>query len=348
MKKSLLSVLALGLGLSVASGQEVHTLKELFFTDRNHAENVDSPATWHGPAGQGWLMVTAKASDRLLIHDAENGALIKVVGGLGSQLGQFDRPNGIWVMDDFVFVVERDNRRVQVLHLPEFTPIGSFGQDELQKPYGISVIKGDTPQLYKVFVTDNYETAGGDKPSIDELNQRVQVYEVELEGITEGTMDFEAVAAFGDTQGEGVLNIVESIYADTAYDRLMIADEEVSEAGHCIKVYDLEGRFTGKLLGKGLFHKQAEGIALWPTGESSGYWVFTDQGKRQNCYHVFDRKSLQYLGSFAGETTLNTDGIWLDPTPSERYPEGLFYAVHNDGNVAAFSLAEIRDALGLK
>jgi len=348
MKQTLLSILALGLGLTCSRAQEVHTLKECFFTDRNHAENVDSPAVWHGADGEGWLIVTAKATHRLLVHDAENGALLKVVGGQGSQPGQFDRPNGIWVSEDFVFVVERDNHRVQVLHLPEFTPIGSFGQDELQNPYGLSVVKEEEPYLYTVYVTDNYETPLEEKPPLNELNHRVQVYEVELEGFSEDTMDFDPLMAFGATQGEGVLNIVESIYADVPNHRLMVADEEISAAGQSIKVYDLGGKFTGTVLGKGLFKNQAEGIALWPTGETSGYWVFTDQGMQQNRYHVFDRESLEYLGGFEGEVTLNTDGIWLDPTPSERYPEGLFYAVHNDGNVAAFDLAEIREALGLK
>lgn len=328
-------------------GVEAAKLKEWFFTDRNHSENVDSPAVWHGPENQHWLIVTAKGTHRLLVHDAHNGALIKYIGGLGDRLGQFNRPNGIWVRDDFVFVVERDNHRVQVLHLPSFTPVGAFGDEQLKQPYGITVIDGEESGEYLVYVTDNYETVDEEKPPLKELNHRVHIFEVEAEGATEGTLDADWVSAFGATEGEGVLNIVESIYADPAYDRLMIADEEISEAGQSIKVYDLAGQFTGQVLGKAQFQNQAEGIALWSTGPDSGYWIFTDQGKLANYFHFFDRESLDYLGTIEGEVILNTDGVWLDKTPSARFPKGLFYAIHNDGNVAAFSLEEIAETLGL-
>ncbi len=340
-------VLLTGL-LSSLQATDTVQLKEWFFTDRNHQENVDSPATWHGSNGESWLIVTAKNSHRLLVHDALNGALIKTIGGEGTLSGQFNRPNGIWVKDDLVFVVERDNRRVQVMHLPDFSALGSFGENELFNPYGISVIDGAEAGVYHVYVTDNYETVEGEKPLPAELNHRVHIYEIEAEGSREDTLDSDWLASFGDTSGDGMLNIVESIYADPVHQRLLIADEEMSEAGQVIKVYDLEGKFTGQVLGKGLFKNQTEGIALWPTGRDSGYWIFADQGKQENYFHVFDRISLKFLGSFSGENTLNTDGVWLDTTSSKRHPKGLFYAIHNDGNVAAFSLAEIAKALNLK
>ncbi|MCZ6672322.1 MAG: hypothetical protein O7C75_05210, partial [Verrucomicrobia bacterium] len=286
-----------------------------------------------GPDDQHWLIVTAKGTHRLLVHDAHNGALIKTIGGLGDRLGQFNRPNGIWVQDDFLFVVERDNQRVQVMHLPAFNPLGSYGEGHLKNPYGLTVIDSDEPGEFIVYVTDNYETLEEEKPPLSELNQRVHRFEVEAEGITEGT---------------GILNIVESIYADPVYDRLLIADEEISEEGQCIKVYNLAGQFTGQVLGKGIFQNQPEGISLWSTGPNTGFWILTDQGMQKNYFHVFNREDLEYVGTFEGEVTLNTDGVWLDATPSQRYPRGLFYAIHNDGNVAVFSLAEIATALVLE
>ena len=45
---------------------------------------------------------------------------------------------------------------------------------------------------------------------------------------------------------------------------------------------------------------------------------------------------------------MNTDGVWLDAKPSERFPRGAFYAIHNNGNATAFSLEQIAEALGLK
>ncbi len=42
------------------------------------------------------------------------------------------------------------------------------------------------------------------------------------------------------------------------------------------------------------------------------------------------------------------DGVALTQTSFGPFPAGAFYAVHNDGNIAAFSWAEIAAALGLR
>src|SRR3546814_15045515 len=72
----------------------------------------------------------------------------------GAGEGEFDRPNGVAVVDELLFVVERDNRRVQVLRLPGFSHVASFGNDEFEKPYGIWVNR--TGNGYAVYVTDAY------------------------------------------------------------------------------------------------------------------------------------------------------------------------------------------------
>ena len=161
------------------------------------------------------------------------------------------------------------------------------------------------------------------------------------------SLEYSWTKAFGDTSGEGVLNIVESIHGDPAYNHLMIGDEEISAEGQAIKRYTADGTFTGYVIGRGIFKNQPEGIALWETSERSGYWIFTDQGMDLNQYLFFDRESLEYRGAITGTVTSNTDGIWLDPTSSSRFPRGALYAIHNDGNATAFSLAEIAAALGL-
>ena len=79
-----------------------------------------------------------------------------------------------------------------------------------------------------------------------------------------------------------------------------------------------------------------------------GYWIATDQDEETNTFHVFDRETLGYLGSFTGATTRNTDGVALTQTPFGPFPAGAFYAVHNDGNIAAFSWTEIAAKLGLR
>lgn len=322
------------------------TVKERYSTTRDETDNVDSPAVWHGPNGEHWLIATAKHTDRLLVHDAANGKLLQKFGTTGSGPGQLDRPNGVFVIDDLLWVVERDNRRVQLFRLPAFEPLVHFGADgdrPLRKPYGLWVHKIAASD-YRVYVTDSYESADEQIPPPAELNERVRPYRVQLGA---GAPNVAAEPAFGDTQGRGVLRIVESVWGDPATGNLMVADEEqVLERN--VKVYGLDGKFRGRRMGGGVFHFQAEGLALYTCGDGSGWWLATDQGKQENYFHVFERNTLEYFGSFTGTQTLNTDGVWLTQQALPGFPQGAFFAVHDDGNVAAFDVAEILAALSLK
>lgn len=322
------------------------TLAERYTTERDPQDNVDSAATWHGPDGQHWLIATAKETDRLLIYDAATGKPLQKVGASGIALGQFERPNGVFVIDDLALVVERDNPRVQVLRLPDFEPLMHFGGDgerPLRKPYGLwaqKLASGD----YRVWVTDNYETADGAIPPAAELDQRVQQFL--LRETAEGFVA-RPERHFGDTEGRGVLKIVESIWGDAAQGLLMVADEE-QHAERNIKVYRLDGRFSGQRMGGGVFHFQPEGIALYTCADGSGWWFAADQGKQANYFHVFERRSLEYHGSFSGQITLNTDGVWMTQHAFPGFAGGAFFAVHDDGNVAAFDLREVLRAMNLK
>jgi 3-phytase len=318
-------------------------LAEVWQTTRDTLDNIDSPAVWHGPDGQHWLLSTAKTTDVLVVNDAATGQELRRVGGTGTKPGQLDRPNGILVVDDLAIVVERDNHRVQVFRLPEFTPLGTFGDALLRKPYGIAAYHAGEPGGYVVYVTDNYEMADESIPPDSLLGERVRQFHL---AVTDRSITAEPRLAFGDTSGPGVLKVVESIAADAPNNRLLIA-EELETASH-IKVYTLDGKFTGQIVGESLFPHQAEGIILYACGDTSGYWVATDQDLATNTFHVFDRQTLSHLGSFQGEQTLNTDGIALTQRGFADFPSGAFYAVHNDGNVAAFSWVQIADALDLR
>lgn len=327
-----------------AALKPVH-VKEVFFTTDQSRENIDSAASWHGPDGEHLLFATSKAGHSVNVFDAVNGAMIRRIGGQGIEHGQFDRPNGVFVVDDYLLVVERDNRRVQVLHIPDFTPLTTFGENELGKPYGLYVQPLEEGE-YHVYVTDNYETGNGEIPADPDLNRRVRRYLLETD---HKTAEAELDLTFGATEGAGRLYVVESIFGDPAHNTLLVADELEDDArGRQVKVYDLAGAFTGTTFGTGLFKHQVEGIALYQTSDTDGYWFVTDQSKARNRFLVFDRQSFQHLGTFEGERTLNTDGIWISQTPMPRFPHGALYACDDDKAIAAFDLGEIFAALDLQ
>jgi 3-phytase len=317
-------------------------IREAWQTERDTLLDIDSPVVWHGSAGQHWLLVTAKAGDLIRVHDATTGALVRDVGTRGTGLGQYRRPNGVAILGDLLWVVERDGQRVQVLRLPDFTPLGAYGTGDLVKPYGVTVVARED-SVFRTWITDSYELVEDSVPPDSALGRRVREYEVRIRGDQAVAT---LVRTFGDTGGAGTLRVVESIMADAANDRLMIAEE--LEGQSQLKVYSLEGRFTGDTVPQRFFPNQAEGIVLYACGDTAGYWIATDQGKVVNTYHLFDRMTLQHVGSFGSPTILNTDGIAITQRAFPGFPAGALFAVHDDGGVAAISWAVIADATGAR
>ena len=319
---------------------------EAFVTASTPDDNIDSPASWLQD-GKRMLVATAKATDLLVVYDGDTGQRLRTVGGSGSALGQLSRPNGIATIDDrFLFVVERDNRRVQMFRLPEFTPLLAFGEDALQQPYGLWVRKrGDG---YEVLVSDAYmagEDAKGDEivPPLAQLDRRFRRYDVVQAG---GAWSAKPAGSFGDTTAAGAIRVPESLFGDEANNRLLIAEEDVP-TGTRLREYDLQGRYLGRDVGKGQYVAQAEGIALMRCADGSGWWVASDQFADRTVFHLFERKSLRHAGSFAGKVTGLTDGVWLDERGDARFPQGVFYASHLDLGVAAFDWRDIARTLKL-
>jgi 3-phytase len=295
-----------------------------------------------GPDGQILLLATAKGSHVVMAYDGETGALVGRMGRQGSGPGEFLRPNGIFVHDDHVFIVERDNRRVQVLTLPDFQSVATFGDDVLLKPYGISGFESDDGVLH-LWITDDFDVTG-EAPATWE--NRVKRFAVDVAGSgAQATVSATLKGTVGDAEGSGRLVVVESILADPAHDRLLIADEDESQ--RTIKVFRLDGTFTGRQLGGDVFSAEPEGIALWGC-EAGGYLLMADQSYDMNQFHVFDRESLEHLGTFAGEAVANTDGVAVLNGPAGRLGEGAFYAIHADQGAVGFAWSDVAAALGLR
>ncbi len=332
--------------LRLADAKTPHAVVgEAFVTAALPQDNLDSPASWTAPDGKRWVIATAKKTGELVVFDGDSGQRLRTVGGKGAAPGQLDRPNGISVVGDLLLVVERDNHRVQLFSLPDFAPLLVFGMDELSKPYGLWA--GGKGEAIEVIVSDNYMRGADEKtvPALAELDHRFRRYRLAREG---GAWKATLVQTFGDVTPAGAIRIAESVFADPANDRLMLAEEDTA-VGTRLREYGLaDGRYRGRDVGAGLYKAQAEGIALMACADGGGYWIGTDQFKDRSLFHVFDRRSLAHVGSFAGKLTANTDGVWLDARGDGRFPGGVMYALHDDQAVAAFDWRDIAAALKLK
>jgi 3-phytase len=340
------SVIAALLSACVSSNGEggapaggVHVLEEAFVSAGTRPDNIDTPAVWHGAGGVTWLLATAKSTHRLMVYDAASGESLGAIGRPGPGPGELRRPNGLLVLGDLAFIVERDNRRIQVLRLPDAEPVGSFGEAVLRRPYGIAHVEHASGD-WDIYVTDAYTMPFALLPPDRLLGERVKRFRVRIE---DDTLRAELVSSFGETSGPGVLRQVESIHADPAHDRLLVADEKRGD----IKVYTLDGRYAGRTLGRAYLRHEPEGIAMRDCGGGAGLWIVTAQALRASYFHVLDRRSLERIGAFRGRVTANTDGVALTQRRVGDWEEGVFYAVHDDRAVAAFPWAEIERAADL-
>ncbi|MGO1071799.1 phytase [Lysobacter sp. CA199] len=329
-----------------AGPADLRVVPERFVSKPSPQDELDSLATWPGEDGSTWLIASAKSTHQLAVYDADSGERLRSIGEKGAALAQFKRPNGLAVFGDYLFVVERDNHRVQVLRLPGFTPLASFGEAQLRSPYGVWLHEVEPGEL-EAYITDSFMY--GDKfdrvPPLAELDQRVRRYRLRFD--EDDRLSSEYLGAFGDTSEDAALRIVESISGDAANDRLLIADEDPRHLS-TLREYTLAGRYTGRHMPDRSFHAQTEGVALWNCAGGAGYWIAVDQLMPHTVFHVFDRDTLQSQGSFRGEVTAHTDGIVLHAAGTKSFPTGALYAVNDDRSVVSFDLGDIARALQLQ
>jgi 3-phytase len=303
---------------------------------------TDSLAACATSDGRALVFATAKKAGRIDIFDANTGRFVGSHGCTGSAVGQFRHPNGVVAVrlprsassgqstSDVaaILVVERDNARVQAFWADDLGPAGCFGQAELQRPYGgAASTRADGTYLY---VTQ------ADVPA----DRAVCIYRLTTAG-AEISATF--VRAFGDSSGRGVLHEAESVLVDDRMGRVLLCDEDKRQRN--VKVYTTDGTFTGQTFGDGLIAGDPEGLALFADG-TGGFVIVTDQRKDITIWHVFDRRTYEHLGDFTGTPPIaNTDGICLYPQALGQFTYGALFAVNNDADVHAYSLADITRAV---
>jgi 3-phytase len=326
----------------------------VFATRAFAGSNVDSCAVWVAPpGGTSLLFVTEKDGDRVEVFDASTGAQYKprpFLGGKanGSGPDDFNRPNGVWVLyhvpvsggfADVLLVTDQENLRVKVLRLPELSYFGELGSGQVGRGYGIAWYQDGRDTF--VYITDQEPPAA--------FPGKIKKYRLRPQGAGLGA---DLVAATGSATGTPPLPRVESILADPFHDRLHLCGDE---GGDRVRLFRLDGTYTGTDYGEPQFEYDQEGINLYATGPGAGYLVISDQYRNgsPNQFEVFDRASLAPLGNFQSPSTAklitrNTDGAYLEQRPLPGFPNGAFYAVNDDVNCHAYDWTDVAQAMGLE
>ena len=306
-------------------------ISSLFFiigcNSKSHIITLDNPMFTTEPVSDagmdsiGFLMrkhvivVTVKDKNELHVYGAMNGKFKKSIKRENAY------PNGITTINDqFVLVTERDNKQVAVFN-SSMDFLGTFGNDELRSPYGITYYKQEN-NSYKVLVTDSYEY---NNPRED----RILSWDFIIEN---GEFSVGSATALGSP----TLYQVESIQADKHYQTLLVAEE--MKEHHKVLALDL---ITGEVIKEDLGNfdrgNDPEGIALVVNKDNSGYWICTEQSKTDNRFHLYDRKTLEYMTTMYLDNVSYTDGI----ATAYMHGKWFLYAVDNDARVVSFELPEI-------
>jgi 3-phytase len=345
----LLMLIAGSPAVAAAPAGEIATVAEAARTPDFPGADVDSAAVWRDGKGGAWLLITAKEGNCVYVCDAITGKRIKVVGATGDGPGQMRRPNGIAVVGDWMFVVERDNRRVQVFSLPACESLLTFGQEDLRKPYGIAAFAPEKGRV-ELYITDDYDVrpdpASDLTGALPQLGERVRRYRlIAREG---QPLQARLVGTFGETTDPaGALGKVETILADPANERLYICDELTKSA----KIYNLAGEFLKASVGDGAIIDDPEGLAIdtSPGLPGGGVLVMTDQGPEQTRWRIFALDGLRLLGSVTGDPNLaNTDGVALTVGDLGPLRGGALYACHDDLRFQCYAWADVLAAVGIE
>jgi 3-phytase len=259
-------------------------------------ENLDSLNVYKNT-----LIVTAKSTDELLVFNKKTLELQRRI-----KRG-FDRPNGIKVIGDYCFIVERDGHRVSVLNLPSFKRLFRFGETLLAKPYGIDakVVRGNVFELY---VTDNLPNGGGIVYLFRVvIGQRNRVFLL-------------------DRFGDKVLRSPESVLW-VGGEMLFVSNEKEKK----LELFSVGDKYIRWRTVDESFRYDPEGIAMFKDYAGRTFIIVVDQGKSpsENRFKVFrvylESGTVVYRGFFFGKNTENTDGICID--------RNILYAVDDDRRI---------------
>ncbi len=289
------------------------------------ATDSDDPAIWVHPTepSQSLIVGTDKGSPDggLYVFDLQGKKLDSVKGLL--------RPNNVdlaWVRseaDTFAVVVctERQAGQLRAFRMPDLAPIDGggfplFEGEENRAAMGIALF--ERPSDGAIFAQVSRKTEEGSPAD----SQAIWQYQLTFDG-TETKAQSSFLRRFGQFSGQ---KEIEAMAVDNQLGYLYYSDEGVGVRRYFVDPDSPSEELA--LFGTQGFAEDHEGIAIYPTGASSGYITVSDQGAQR--FHFFDRESLEPLG-ITSVAALKSDGSEaVADSLNEDFPQGLFVAMSDD------------------
>lgn len=259
------------------------------------------------------------------------------------------RPNNVDVVTgvtfggasiDIAVTAERGPMKLRIFRLPDMTPIDGGGMtlfdgDATRAPMGVALYR--RPRDGAVFVI-----VGGKSGPRDGY-----LWQYRLQEAGNGVMTAEKVRAFGAYSGA---KEIEAIAVDAPLGFVYYSDETVGIRKYHADPDRPDAAQELALFGTTGFVSDHEGIAVYRTGDSTGYLVVSDQqGQR---LQLFPREGAP--GAPHTHRTLvtipvaaqETDGLEVTNTPlSPAFPEGMLVLMSTDKTFHFYDWRDVRKRL---
>jgi len=270
-----------------------------------------------------WIFLSSQETDKIFILNGLTGEYIKALGGTGDKVGQLNSPIDLVVFDDYLYILEQDNNRVQIFSLPDVIFIGFIGEIQLKSPRSLSLIKVKKDNKYYncLFVSENL-----DKKSLRPKCVYKYIFNIDNKGI-----DNIKVKKIGNINGEGKIMRCSSIEYDAYYNRLLILDSYEKN----IKIYDINGNFI-KVIDDNIFNSEPIGIKLMNENNGRGIYFIFDRSKIDNLFHIYDRETLSYISTLKSDKSLENDNICIINHNGNK----ILYVIDDESCVLAVRLTE--------
>jgi 3-phytase len=288
--------------------------------------DTDDPAIWINKADtlKSLIIGTDKNSDGgLYAFDLEGKIVNKVLG--------LKRPNNVDIAYgfklngqpvDIAVLTERETNTIRIFRLPELTPVDGGGMPVFQgekerAPMGVAMYT--RPEDGAIFAIVGRKSG----PAEGYLWQYRLVDE---NGVVKGRL----VRKFGTYSGK---KEIESIAVDNKLGYVYYSDETVGVRKYVADPAKWDNKELA-LFAKEGFVSDHEGISIYPTSDSTGYLLVSNQ--QNNSFMIYRREgengvaNEHKLIAEVPVSTLESDGSEVTPVPlGSKFPKGMFVAMSN-------------------
>ena len=290
--------------------------------------DTDDPAIWINPTDPSKSLVigTDKDKDGALYAFDLSGKIVKRVGGI-------QRPNNVDIAYgimlggkkvDIAVTTERQANKIRIFSLPDLLPIDNggievFAGETERDPMGIALYT--RPSDHAIFAIVGRKTGPADG----------YLWQYQLSDAGNGAIGGKLVRKFGKYSSK---KEIEAIAVDNELGYVYYSDEQVGVRKYWV---DPSANHNEELVlfAQNGFSVDHEGIAIYKTGEKTGYLLVSNQGSQS--FMVYPREGSkgnanQYdLIAEIPVSAMETDGAdAVSVNLGAQYPEGIFVAMSTD------------------